>query len=257
MCWPARRSPPGAISLSRPESQEHESLVVGGLVVLLVGFPLGFLVHVSARFPGSLVGSLIGILGAVLMLAPFAYLVIKRVEPLKARVTRHVSMRTLLTIHIYAGILGPLLGLIHAAHKFESPLGVSLTGLMLVVVVSGYVGRYLLGQLGRAIRGRQADLASLRAALDRRAPADTASPRSGVWQNLRDLFVHREGRPEAPSAARLAGAIADIEFAVRAEAVAKLLFERWLKLHIVIAMALYALLALHIWSGLYYGLRWL
>ena len=26
---------------------------------------------------------------------------------------------------------------------------------------------------------------------------------------------------------------------------------------IVIAMALYALLALHIWSGLYYGLRWL
>ena len=243
--------------MSRPESQERESLVVGGLVLLLVGFPLGFLVHVSARFPGSLVGSLIGILGATLMLAPFAYLVIKRVPALKARVTRHVSMRTLLTVHIYAGILGPLLGLVHAAHKFESPLGVSLTGLMLIVVVSGYVGRYLLSQLGRAIRGRQSELAALRAALDQVASGETPLPRSGAWQRLQGAFVRRDNRSETPSAARLAGAIADIEFAVRAEALVKVLFERWLKLHIVIAMALYALLALHIWSGLYYGLRWL
>lgn len=227
--------------------------MVGGLVVLLVGFPLGFLVHVNARFPGSLAGSLIGIAGAILMLAPFAYLVIKRAPRLRARVTRHVSMRTLLTLHIYAGILGPLLGLVHAAHKFESPLGVSLTGLMLVVVLSGYAGRYLLGQLGRAIRGRQSDLAALRGALDRAGPA----PKGGLWRALRDRLVRHDATVEAPSPARLAAAIADIEFAVRAEALVKALFERWLKLHIVIAMALYALLALHIWSGLYYGLRWL
>lgn len=235
--------------------------MVGGLVLLLVGFPLGFLVHVSARFPGSLTGSLIGIAGAVLMLAPFAYLVIKRVPRMKARVTRHVSMRTLLTLHIYAGILGPLLGLVHAAHKFESPLGVSLTGLMLVVVVSGYVGRYLLGQLGRAIRGRQSDLAALRAALDRVVPATSAAKpdpaRTGLWRVLQGMVVRHDAQPEPPSPARLASAIADIEFAVRAEALVKALFDRWLKLHIVIAMALYALLALHIWSGLYYGLRWL
>lgn len=243
--------------MSRPDHQERESLVVGGLVVLLAGFPLGFLVHVSARFPGSLTGSLIGIAGAVLMLAPFAYLVIKRTPSLKARVTRHVSMRTLLAIHVYAGILGPLLGLVHAAHKFESPLGVSLTGLMLVVVLSGYAGRYLLSQLGRAIRGRQSDLAALRAALDRAAPAATAPAKGGLWRILRDGLVRRDAGTEAPSPARLAAAIADLEFAVRAEALVKELFDRWLKLHIVIAMALYALLALHIWSGLYYGLRWL
>lgn len=241
---------------SKPEREERESLVVGGLVVLLVGFPLGFLVHVSARFPGSLAGSLIGIVGAVLMLAPFAYLVIKRTPALKERVTRYVSMRTLLALHIYAGILGPLLGLVHAAHKFQSPIGVSLTGLMLVVVLSGYVGRYLLGQLGRAIRGRQSDLAALRAALDR-APAETTPVKAGLWRAFRDGRVRIDAGPAAPSPARLAGAIADIEFAVRAEALVKELFDRWLKLHIVIAMALYALLALHIWSGLYYGLRWL
>jgi len=257
MCWPAKPSLLGATSLSKPERQERESLVVGGLVVLLVGFPLGFLVHVSARFPGSLPGSLIGISGAVLMLAPFAYLAIKRAPPLKARVTRYVSMRTLLTIHIYAGILGPLLGLIHAAHKFESPLAVSLTGLMLVVVLSGYIGRFLLGQLGHAIRGRQSDLATLRAALDRAPPTEMAPVKLSFWRTLGDGLIWRDASQAVASQARLAVAIADIEFAVRAEALVKELFDRWLKLHIVIAMALYALLVLHIWSGLYYGLRWL
>lgn len=230
--------------------------MVGGLVLLLVGFPLGFLVHVSARFPGSLAGSLIGIAGALLMLAPFIYLMIKRTPRLKAWVTRHVSMRTLLAIHIYAGILGPMLGLVHAAHKFQSPLGVSLTGLMLVVVLSGYVGRYMLSQLGRAIRGRQSDLAALRAALELAAPAPPSSAR-GFWRRLRDGLAPIDSQTLAPSAERLAAAIADLEFAVRAEGVVKALFDRWLKLHIVIAMALYALLAIHIWSGLYFGLRWL
>lgn len=256
MSWRAKRRLPEATSLSKPERQERESLVVGGLVLLLVGFPLGFLVHVSARFPGSLAGSLIGIAGAVLMLVPFAYLGIKRLPGLKSRVTRRVSMRTLLTIHIYAGILGPLLGLVHAAHKFESPLGVSLTGLMLIVVVSGYVGRYLLNQLGRAIRGRQAELASLREALDRQALLEPPRPDPSWWR-LGLAVLRHDDKAATPSPIRLAETIADLEFAVRAEALVKVLFERWLKLHIVIAMALYALLALHIWSGLYYGLRWL
>ncbi len=230
--------------------------MVGGLVLLLVGFPLGFLVHVGARFPGSLAGGLIGITGAVLMLVPFAYLVVKRTPMLRTAITRRMSMRTFLTIHIYAGILGPLLGLVHAAHKFESPLGIALTGLMLVVVLSGYIGRYLLAQLGRALRGRQAELAELRAALDQVATERLDVPPPSLWRRLRGVFVHEAG-PATPSPQRLAQAIADVEFAVQAEGVVKGLFERWLKLHIVIALVLYALLGLHVWSGLYYGLRWL
>jgi hypothetical protein len=34
-------------------------------------------------------------------------------------------------------------------------------------------------------------------------------------------------------------------------------FKTWLILHIVTAAAFYALLALHIWASLYFGLRWL
>ena len=86
--------------------------------------------------------------GSLLMLGPLAYLVIKRVKPIKARLTRRVSMRTLLSWHIYTGLLGSLLVLLHTGHKFESLLGVSLTALTLIVVFSGFVGRYLLRRIG-------------------------------------------------------------------------------------------------------------
>src|SRR5215217_7585105 len=98
--------------------QERSRIIVGGLVLFLAIFLLGFVVHISPRFPGSLTGSLIGITGALLMLVPLLYLIVKRVPFLKARVTRIVSLRTLLAIHIYAGVLGPILGAIHSAHKF-------------------------------------------------------------------------------------------------------------------------------------------
>ena len=38
--------------------------------------------------------------------------------------------------------------------------------------------------------------------------------------------------------------------------VLKAAFNRWLKWHIACSIFLYILLGLHIWSGLYYGLRW-
>ena len=241
--------------------KEKSPLVVGGLVLLLLIFPLGFLVHVSPRFPGSPVGTLIGVAGAVLMLVPFVYLVIKRVPALHDRVTRHISMGALLTIHIYAGVLGPILGLVHSAHKFNSPVGVALTGMMLVVVLSGYLGRYLLGQLSRAVRGRRTDLAAVQDALSRapREPNESPGIVARVLAWTRRVFASHpaEKTSALPTRLQLAEAVADLEFAVRAEALVQSLFEKWLKLHIVIAMILYALLALHIWSGLYYGLTWL
>ena len=238
--------------------RERNAIVVGALVLLLVALPLGYVVHISPRFPGSLAGSVIGISGAVLMLVPFAYLVIKRVPALHDRVTRRVAMRTLLSVHIYAGILGPILGVIHSGHKFDSPLGAALMGMMLVVVLSGYTGRYLLGRIGLAVRGRRAELAQLRfsfaAAGDDAAAGEVGERPGGL---LRALFRSESPGGGEPDRRSVAEALADLEYAVRAEEVVDSLFRKWLRLHIVIATILYALLALHIWSGLYYGLRWL
>ena len=235
--------------------RERASLIVGLLVALLLFFPLGYLVHISPRFPGSLAGSVIGILAVTLMLVALAYPIIKRVPWLKDRVARRVSMATLLAIHIYAGVLGPVLGLVHSAHKFVSPLGISLIVSMMVVVLSGYVGRFLLGRLGKAIRSRGGELAALQSGLASlpQDPVDDLPKQPIGW---RRLFFEAADSHETDRA-DVAFALADAEYAVRSEQALQSVLQRWLNLHIIVAVILYVLLVLHIWAGLYFGLRWL
>ena len=116
--------------------KERERYVATGLLVLLLVLWGGFVFHRSPEFPGSLAGGVIGIIAALLMFVPLLYLIIKRVKPLKSRVTRTVSMRTMLTWHIYTGLAAPILALIHSGHRFDSTLGISMTLLMLLVVIS-------------------------------------------------------------------------------------------------------------------------
>jgi hypothetical protein len=247
--------------------KERERLVVAGLVVLMVLLWLGFLVHRSPRFAGSAWGGVLGVAGAGLMLVPLAYLIVKRVGPLKRAVTRRVALRTLLTWHIYAGLLGPILGLLHTGHKFASPLGISLTAMMIVVVVSGFVGRYLLNQIAQTIREKREMLTHLELAYRQTAgqlaahPEQTAIVRSvsGFWRRLVAGLVV-PGTATAQSAPvralRLAESMADLEYAVKTHETIKRVFAGWLKLHIVMSFILYGLLMLHIWAGMYLGLRW-
>ena len=58
-------------------------------------------------------------------------------------------------------------------------------------------------------------------------------------------------------ALRIAEALSDVEHAVETQETFKRWFSRWLRIHIVLTVALYLLLALHIAAGLYLGLRWL
>ena len=90
--------------------KERERVVVAGVVAILLFAWLGFLVHRSPRFPGSGLGAAFGISGAVLMLVPLAYPLAKRVPLLRERIARHVSLQSLLAVHVYAGILGPFPG---------------------------------------------------------------------------------------------------------------------------------------------------
>lgn len=241
--------------------RERSGALVAILVTLLVLFPLGFVFHASPRFPGSLLGSLIGIGAALLMLAPLLYVAAKRIPAVNAWITPRVSTRTLLSLHIYAGVLAPILGLVHAAHKFNSPLGVALTGVMLLIVVTGFTGRYLLGELARAARGRNAELASLKTAYES-LPSDnvgTITPLTRRMRVLRLFFVPDEIEADKLTDRReqLAGAIADVEHAVRAEAAVGDLLRKWRRIHVSVAAILYLLLILHIWAAFYYGVRWL
>ena len=165
--------------------KDRERIVITGILSLLILGWLGFLVHSSPRFAGSGMGAVFGIAGAVLMLIPLAYPIVKRTPFINAVVTKHVSMQTQLTVHVYAGIFGPVLAIIHTGHKYESWLGILLTAVMLLVVVSGFAVRYLLTYANQEVKDKLLLLQTARGDLDH------------AWGVLENTPVERRGLPNA------------------------------------------------------------
>ena len=250
--------------------KERERIVVIGLIVLMLILWLGFLVHRSPRFPGSAWGGVLGVAGALLMLWPLGYSVVKRVPALKAAVTLRVPMRTLLAWHVYTGIIGAVLAILHTGHKFNSRLGIFLTGAMLLAVVTGVIGRHFMGLISQEIREKQGLLAKMQAAYRQTAdelalrpdPAVSLAAAGGFAARLLTTFFAPEaataqGNSTLPfRAVRLAESIADLEYAIKSHELLKRRFAIWLKLHIATSIIFYVLLALHVWAGIYFGLRW-
>lgn len=245
--------------------KEREPVIVGGLVALLLILWLGFPFHQSPRFAGSFWGGVLGVTGAALMLVPLLYLFVKRIKPLKRTVTKHITMRTLLAWHIYAGVLGPILVLLHTGHKFDSVLGITLTAMVLLVVVSGFVGRYLMSRISKDIKSKRALLqeanthyeSALTELRGQPEQARLTRPFTGFFTRML-MTVEPLGETSVPGvrAVRLSESIADLEYAIRTHEAIKRAFSTWLRFHIAISLALYALLALHIWGAVYFGIRW-
>ena len=115
---------------------------------------------------------------------------------------------------------------------------------MLAVVLSGFVGRYYLAQVGADVRDQRLELGALRARYDRLTAEGAAG--SAAVARLSDVSVRA-----------LVAGIADLEHSIGRREALKRALSRWTVLHVAAAIALYPLLALHVWSGVYYGLRWL
>ena len=245
--------------------KNHERFIIVSVFIVLVFAWLGFLLHVAPRFAGSGIGAVFGISGAVLMLVPLVYVFAKRIPFLKAHVTKHVSLQTWLSIHLYTGILGALLALIHSGHKYTSPLGIALTATMLLVVVSGIVLRYLTPFVNLDMKDKFLLLQTARGDLDHAwgvmeqsaAGQKGLPPEPTLLTGLASLGLSPAPDNSAGRVTILAEGVADLEYSIRTHELLKRWFSGTLTLHIVLSVSLYALLAAHITSGIYFGLRWL
>ncbi|NUM44193.1 MAG: hypothetical protein HUU38_05755 [Anaerolineales bacterium] len=93
-------------------------------------------------------GHSFGVIGFLLMLmTEFLYSQRKR-----SRSARWGKMANWLQFHIFTGIVGPYLVLLHSSWKFNGLAGV-VTLLMIVVVLSGFVGRYIYTAVPRSADG--------------------------------------------------------------------------------------------------------
>ena len=239
-------------------------MVMTELVALLLILWLGFLVHRSPHFAGSLAGGVLGVAGALLILLSMAHMIVKRIPALKRYVTARISMRALLVIHVHAGVVGAIFGLLHTGHKFESHLGIALTTVMMIVVLSGFIGRYLLRQTSESIQEKRAVLTDLELAFRKTATRLAAAPQGTTFlprPGLAGLLSFSRSSasaatPLAVQATQLAESISDVEYAIRHHETFKRAFAVWLKMHIAFSFTLFLLLGLHIWSALHFGLRW-
>tara|TARA_R110002111_G_scaffold49587_1_gene87281 strand:- start:24 stop:794 length:771 start_codon:yes stop_codon:yes gene_type:complete len=253
--------------------KESERILMSSLVLLLLLVWLGFTFHSDPYFAGSALGGFFGVSGSLLMLMPLFYLFIKRSKALKKWLTAYVSMRSLLALHIYGGVIGPVFVMIHTGHKFNSVSGISLTAMTLVVVLSGFIGRYLLSQISSDIKDKKQLLEGLMAAYHYAQyqlqtccveERHRLQPFSGFFSRLLPSMLGRQQfdsqnfkqLPTAQRALMLSESIADVEYSIAVHDHTKRIFMRWLKLHIVISVVLYLLLVWHIFSGIYFGLRW-
>jgi len=225
---------------------ETEKVTIGGLIGTLTLLVPAFLFHTAPRFPGSLAGGAIGIIAALLFVLLLLYTAIKHQPRLKVRLAERLSLSAILSFHAYAGSIGAVFGVIHSGHKFESPLGLALVTSMLVVVFTGYIGRYYLSQVGQEQKLQQSELKLLRDRFDALTSTMTAKPDSNAASGPVGLPLDQ-----------LLGAISDLEFAIMARNAIKRTLARWLVVHIGSAIVMYGLLAIHVWSSVYFGLRWL
>ena len=98
--------------------------------------------------PSGLVGNLLGITGVSLMILMHLYTLRKKVR----WASRLGSITAWLEFHIFCGVLGPVLITLHTSFKFNGLISVAYWSMM-IVLLSGFVGRYLYVRIPRSIRG--------------------------------------------------------------------------------------------------------
>ena len=124
--------------------------------------------------PSGPVGQTLGVIGGVLMLMPFVYMLRKRIPVLRSL----GSLKTWLEVHLFCGILGPVLVTFHTSFKFNGIVSAAYWS-MVVVVLSGFIGRYLYVRIPRSIRGAElpwTELNAKAAALHDEVARTVASP---------------------------------------------------------------------------------
>ncbi len=113
------------------------------LLLILSVLSIDYFLH---NFQLMWVGRFLGIPGILLLILSFVYLIKKR------RIIKMGSIQSLLSVHILLTWIGTLLITVHAGIHFNAILPWSAYFCMLIVVISGLIGEYLLKEAKKTLR---------------------------------------------------------------------------------------------------------
>ncbi len=104
----------------------------------------------------GLFGHGIGILGFILMLMTETLYTLRK----RSRSARWGRMSTWLNFHIFTGIVGPYMVLLHSSWKFNGLAGIVML-LTVIIVISGFIGRYIYTAVPRTADGVEVEASVL------------------------------------------------------------------------------------------------
>jgi hypothetical protein len=139
--------------------------------------------HAALRQSGSL-GHFFGILGTLFMILLLLYSIRKRFRFAR----KWGNLGTWLRVHIFLGITGPVLVFFHTVFKVSGIVSLSFWS-MVLVVVSGIVGKYIYELIPHSLSGMELNRIELEAeeiglTFEMRKLIPAASP---FWQHLSNL----------------------------------------------------------------------
>jgi hypothetical protein len=254
--------------------------------ILLIGAGYALAVRRLAAVPAArgLIGHSLGILGFVLMLMTETLYALRKTS----RRARWGRTSTWLRFHIFTGLVGPFLVLLHSSWKFNGLAGV-VTLMTAIVVLSGFIGRYIYTSVPRTVDGTVVDSGDLEAqiavaeaelhlwladhpdasrTLSRRLDALPALATSGPMLVLGRTFLDwgprlawwREKRRMAPAIrarAREIDRLLGQQVTLRRQMVSLTLARRmlavWRTVHIPIGVVLFTAAFVHVGAAIYYA----
>jgi len=255
----------------------YELLFALATVLLVAGW-YAWLARNGLPRPSGRIGHGLGVVGFALMLCTETlYSLRKRLHGV-----HFGPMSAWLRWHVYTGIVGPYLVLLHGAGKFHGLAGV-LTVLVLVMVGSGFVGRDIYTAVPRTLDGVAAaadELEGRIAAADRElrslgldrmaaaalalageAPPGWLAVLARPWlrwrwrRRLRRALRQLSGKDRA-RAARLERLLAEryrVQAQVRSLAAVRRLLAVWHALHVPLGAVVFTLAFLHVGGALWYA----
>jgi hypothetical protein len=117
--------------------------------ILITGL-YGAVYFITRKIPaaGELFGHVIGIFGFILMLMTETLYSLRK----RTRSASWGRMSSWLQFHIFTGLVGPYMVLLHTSWKFNGIAGVT-TLLTIIIVISGVIGRYIFTRIPRTMDG--------------------------------------------------------------------------------------------------------
>jgi hypothetical protein len=130
--------------------QSSRELWLSFIAIITITLLYLFIVVTYGEIPGAsdFFGHAIGIIGFILMLLTETLYTLRK----RSRTARFGRMSTWLQFHIFTGLVGPYMVLLHTSWKFNGLAGIVML-LTIIIVASGILGRYIYTSVPRNVDG--------------------------------------------------------------------------------------------------------